>query len=110
MAHKKQVAPKKRTPATAAAAAAASAAKNKGKRLKSAKNKSKQKELRKVHRYRPGELALREIRRYQRSTELLIPKSNFQRLVREILHENKLSYNLQVGAISALQVTLYTVM
>lgn len=109
MAHKKQVTPKKRTPATAAAAAA-SAAKNKGKRLKSAKNKSKQKELRKVHRYRPGELALREIRRYQRSTELLIPKSNFQRLVREILHKNKLSYNLQVGAISALQVTLYTVM
>lgn len=101
MAHKKQVAPKKKTPATADAA---SAAKNKEKRSKSAQNKPKQK-LQKVHRYRPGQLALREIRRYQRTTEMLIPASNFQRLVREILQKNKINYNLQVGAISALQVT-----
>ena len=38
----------------------------------------------KRHRYRPGTVALREIRRYQRSTELLIRKMPFQRLVREI--------------------------
>lgn len=36
------------------------------------------------HRYRPGTVALREIRRYQKSTELLIRKAPFQRLVREI--------------------------
>lgn len=35
-------------------------------------------------RYRPGTVALREIRKYQKSTELLIRKLPFQRLVREI--------------------------
>ena len=39
---------------------------------------------RKPHRFRPGTVALREIRKYQRSTELLIRKVPFQRLVREI--------------------------
>ena len=37
------------------------------------------------HRYQPGMVALREIRRYQKSTELLIRKLLFQRLVYEIL-------------------------
>ena len=36
--------------------------------------------------YRPGTLALREIRRYQNSTNLLIRKAPFIRLVKEILH------------------------
>jgi histone H3 len=40
--------------------------------------------LKKPHRYRPGTVALREIRKYQKSTELLIKKLPFQRLVREI--------------------------
>jgi hypothetical protein len=35
-------------------------------------------------RFRPGTVALREIRKYQKSTELLIRKLPFQRLVREI--------------------------
>jgi len=35
-------------------------------------------------RYRPGEFALRQIRQYQQTTELLIRKLPFQRLVREI--------------------------
>lgn len=39
---------------------------------------------RKPHRYRPGTIALREIRRYQQSTDLLILKLPFARLVREI--------------------------
>ena len=39
---------------------------------------------RKPHRYRPGTVALREIRRYQKSVDLLIRKAPFQRLVREI--------------------------
>ena len=37
---------------------------------------------RKPHRFRPGTVALREIRKYQRSTELLIRKLPFARLVR----------------------------
>ena len=40
--------------------------------------------MKKPHRFRPGTVALREIRRYQKSTELLIRKLPFQRLVREI--------------------------
>jgi histone H3 len=41
--------------------------------------------IKKPHRYRPGTVALREIRRYQKGTELLIRKAPFQRLVREIM-------------------------
>lgn len=40
--------------------------------------------IKKPHRFRPGTVALREIRKYQKSTELLIPKMPFRRLVREI--------------------------
>ena len=45
--------------------------------------------VKKPHRYRPGTVALREIRRYQKSTELLIRKLPFQRLVREIAQDFK---------------------
>ena len=38
----------------------------------------------KPRRYRPGTVALREIRKYQKSTELLLRKLPFARLVREI--------------------------
>ena len=41
--------------------------------------------VRKPHRYRSGTVALREIRKYQTSTETLIPKLCFQRLVKEII-------------------------
>ena len=41
---------------------------------------------RRPRRYRPGTVALREIRRYQKSSELLIRRMPFQRLVREIAH------------------------
>jgi len=43
--------------------------------------------IKKPHRYRPGTVALREIRRYQKGTELLIRKKPFQRLVREIMED-----------------------
>ncbi|PVF96309.1 putative histone 3 [Serendipita vermifera] len=38
-------------------------------------------------RYRPGTLAIKEIRRYQRSTDLLLAKLPFARVVREISME-----------------------
>ena len=37
--------------------------------------------MRRPHRFRPGTVALRQIRKYQKSTELLIRKLPFQRLV-----------------------------
>ena len=52
---------------------------------------------RKPHRWRPGTVALREIRRYQKSTELMIRKLPFQRLVREISADFKSDLRFQVG-------------
>ena len=60
--------------------------------------------IKKPHRYRPGTVALREIRRYQKSTELLIRKLPFQRLVREIANDmGEEPYRFQSSAIGALQ-------
>lgn len=59
--------------------------------------------IKKPHRYRPGTVALREIRRYQKSTELLIRRLPFQRLVREIAQEMKTDLRFQSTAIAALQ-------
>lgn len=41
--------------------------------------------VKKAHRYRPGTLAIKEIRRYQKSTDLLIRKLPFARLVSLLL-------------------------
>ena len=59
--------------------------------------------IKKPHRYRPGTVALREIRKYQKSTELLIRKLPFQRLVREVAQEFKSDLRFQSSAILALQ-------
>ena len=40
--------------------------------------------VKRAHRWRPGTVALREIRKFQRGTELLVQKAPFQRLVREL--------------------------
>ena len=57
----------------------------------------------KPHRFRPGVVALREIRKYQKNTELLIRKLPFQRLVREIANDFKTDLRFQSQAILALQ-------
>lgn len=59
--------------------------------------------VKKQHRYRPGTVALREIRKFQKSTELLIRKMPFQRLVREIAHEISADLRFQGTAVLALQ-------
>ena len=59
--------------------------------------------VKKPHRYRPGTVALREIRKYQKSTELLVRKLPFQRLVREIAQEYKADLRFQSSAVLALQ-------
>jgi histone H3 len=58
---------------------------------------------RKPHRWRPGTVALREIRRYQKSTELLLRKLPFQRLVREVAQRTKPDQRFQASAIEAIQ-------
>merc|ERR1712064_217817 len=56
--------------------------------------------VKKPHRHRPGTVALREIRRYQKSTELLIRKLPFQRLVAQ---DFKTDLRFQSSAVMALQ-------
>merc|ERR1711973_899062 len=56
-----------------------------------------------VRRFRPGTVALREIRKYQKSTELLVRRLPFQRLVREIAQNFKSDLRFQGSAIMALQ-------
>ena len=46
--------------------------------------------VKKPHRYRPGTVALREIRRYQKSTDLLLRKLPFSRFVRELAQDAKI--------------------
>ena len=55
--------------------------------------------LMRIGRFRPGIMALREIRHYQKSSALLIRKLPFQRLVREITHDFKMDLRFQAAAI-----------
>ncbi|BGP41266.1 histone H3.1 [Rhodotorula kratochvilovae] len=57
----------------------------------------------KKRRWRPGTVALREIRRYQKSTDLLLRKLPFQRLVREIAEACSAGLRWQASALLALQ-------
>ena len=66
--------------------------------------------VKKCYRYQPGTIALQQIRQYQRSTELLIRKLPFQRLVREIAGDSQIitsplcgKVRFQSAAIMALQ-------
>jgi len=58
---------------------------------------------RRRHRFRPGTRALFEIRKYQKSTDLLLSKAAFTRLVREIAQMFKFDLRWQATAIDALQ-------
>ncbi|KAL9703262.1 hypothetical protein quinque_006780 [Culex quinquefasciatus] len=59
--------------------------------------------VKKPHRFRPGTVALREIRRYQKSTDLLLRKAPFQRLVREVAQDFKTDLRFQSSSVMALQ-------
>jgi histone H3 len=60
-------------------------------------------EKEKKKRYRPKSVVLREINKYRKSTEMLIRKMPFQRLVREITGEIKSEMRFQSAALEALQ-------
>ncbi len=64
--------------------------------------------IKRPHRFRPGTRALQEIRRFQKSTECLIRKLPFQRLVKEIatditVETGKVDLRFQSAALMALQ-------
>lgn len=87
--------------------------KNQGKKKSEARKKTgnRQKIVRaagaggvqKPHRFRPGTVALRDIRKYQKSTDLLIRKLPFQRLVKEIAQDYKTDCRFQASAVAAIQ-------
>ncbi|KAM0676601.1 histone H3-7 [Binucleata daphniae] len=53
-------------------------------------------------RFTAGTVAIREVRRYQNSTELLMRKLPFQRFVRNITHQHKADLRFQGAALAAL--------
>lgn len=59
--------------------------------------------FKKTRKYRPGTLALREIRKFQKGGQLLIPMLPFQRLVKEIAQDVRKDLRWQSAAIAALQ-------
>lgn len=59
--------------------------------------------VKKARRFRPGTVALREIRKYQKTTDLLLKKAPFQRLVREVAQDFKTDLRFQSSAVMALQ-------
>ena len=65
--------------------------------IKSAKGEGKK------NRFRPGTVALREIKRYQKSVKHLMPRAPFARLVRKITSEHGAELRFQQRALMALQ-------
>lgn len=59
--------------------------------------------VKRPRKYRPGTLALREIRKYQKSVDLLLPKAPFRRLVRDAIQALSTNFRVQQSALSAIQ-------
>merc|ERR1712048_997415 len=57
----------------------------------------------KYHRYRPGTVALREIRKFQKSTGLLLSKKPFSKIVRVISEDYKRDMRFQINTMIAIQ-------
>lgn len=118
MGKSKQPVPKKRVASQGHAPDIQAAAKNVGGRVKRkamlvedamrAKQTASMKPVpnpnaRKPHRFRPGTVALMEIRRYQKTTDPVIPRKSFYRLCVEIGQEFKTDVRFQRDAIEALR-------
>ncbi len=58
--------------------------------------------VRKPHSWCPGTVALREIQKIQKNTDLLIRKAPFQHPVREILQANSKNYDMQMQSTALL--------
>lgn len=59
--------------------------------------------IRKPYKYKPGTVALREIRKQQKRTDTVLPKASFQRLVRELSINFKSDLRFEREALLALQ-------
>ena len=73
-------------------------------RVRVTKKPAERDPLKKARRWRPGTVALKEIKRYQKSTDLLIPKLPFQRLIKNIMEDvAPPGFRMQSAALFALQ-------
>jgi len=77
--------------------------KKKKKTLPNKKKKEPEIKARKPHRFRPGTVALREIRRFQKDTHCLIPKASIERVIREVLHSIKADCRITSEGVNALR-------
>jgi len=92
-----------RTKATARKTAGAKAPRKSSKKNNSQGAAAAGGKQKKTHRFHPGTVALREIKKYQKSTNLLLRRAPFSRLVRELAQKQKEQLRFQASAISALQ-------
>ena len=60
-------------------------------------------QMQKRRRFRPGTVALREIWQYQKSTDLLIRRAPFQRVIYEVMQGFRNDLRIQAVAIKGLQ-------
>ena len=60
-------------------------------------------QMQKKRRFRPGTVALRKIQRYQKSTDLLIRRAPFQRVIHEIMQGFRNDLRIQEATIKGLQ-------
>ena len=93
----------KKCPSKLLAAIAGCAGKTTPDKLAKAAGRGVMASIKKPYRYRPGTVALREIRQYQKSTELLLRKLPFQRLVREVAQAYRSDLRFQASGVLALQ-------
>ena len=70
---------------------------------KASKSASGSTGMKKSFRWRPGTVALREVRKAQKETGLLIAKAPFSRLVREVAETHKAGLRFQASAVAAIQ-------
>ena len=82
--------PKQKVKASKKKASASKVGRKSKPQVKGIKKASKAKGAaeKRTHRYKPGTVALREIRRYQHTTKHLVPFAPFLRLVKNIAHEH----------------------
>ena len=59
--------------------------------------------VKKPYRHKAGTVAKREVKRYQKSTNLLIPKASFARLVREVTESIKKGMRFTASALESVQ-------
>ena len=81
------------------------AAKERARRVRARARERAEQQAKRPRRTAPGVKALREIRKYQNRTDLLIPKSRFVKVCKEVLQDNQWvdGQRMSVQAVQALQ-------